>query len=275
MTGTIEVRDFELQSSEGLPLRGVLHLPERARAAVILVHGFKGFKQWGFFPWIAEQFATHGFAAIRFDMSRSGIGHHAETFDRLDLFRDDTYSIQIDDLHRVAEWATQLRDLDRIPLILFGHSRGGAVAILAAQQTERLRCVVTWSAIASTDRWDDATKKAWRKAGELSVENSRTGQVMPMSPRILDDLEANRSRLDVLEAAKRIAVPLLVVHGGRDESVSTDDGRAIAGSAPNSSLLIVESGTHTFGAIHPLVHIPEDLSLANDATVRFIGSYVR
>ena len=45
---------FTIESSEGLPIRGDLESTGGARALVVIVHGFKGFKDWGFFPWVAE-----------------------------------------------------------------------------------------------------------------------------------------------------------------------------------------------------------------------------
>ena len=45
---------FTIDSREGLPIRGDLDAPDEARALVVIVHGFKGFKDWGFFPWLAD-----------------------------------------------------------------------------------------------------------------------------------------------------------------------------------------------------------------------------
>jgi len=59
----------------------------------------------GFFPWLAEYLCNSGFAVCRFNMSRSGIGENPETFDRLDLFAGDTYSIQLADLSSATHFA--------------------------------------------------------------------------------------------------------------------------------------------------------------------------
>src|SRR5712672_2386533 len=96
---------FTILSDEGLPISGDLDAPPEAKALVVIVHGFKGFKDWGFFPWLAETLCNHRFAVCRFNMSRSGIDENPETFDRLDLFADDTYSGQIADLQKVVRYA--------------------------------------------------------------------------------------------------------------------------------------------------------------------------
>src|ERR1041385_1213751 len=261
---------FTIDSDEGLPIRGNLDAPANPRALAVVVHGFKGYKDWGFFPWVAETLCNHNLAVCRFNMSRSGIGENLDAFDRLDLFRDDTYSVQLADLHAVVRYA---RSLVKAPLFLFGHSRGGGVALLAAPDVEDLCGVAIWNSISTADRWDDAAKSEWRRRGQLDIVNARTKQVMPMSTRILDDYESNRGRLDILAAASRLEAPLLVVHGGRDESGPAHEAEAIAARARDASRVRIESGTHTFNAIHPLVHVPHELSLAAEVTAHFIGVY--
>ena len=262
--------DFTIQSSEGLPIKGEIDSPERPRALAIVVHGFKGFKDWGFFPWLAQRLTQHHIAVCRFNMSRSGIGDDPETFSRLDLFEHDTYSTQLDDLRRVVAHAQ--REVPKLPTFLLGHSRGGGIAILAAQDVPRLEGVVVWSPIARLDRWDDATVARWRKDGVREEVNQRTRQVMRMSTRILDDFDANRQRLDVTAAASRLTAPLLVVHGGRDESVPVEEGRHLAATAPDASLAIIERAGHTFNAIHPLIHVPFALVLAAEVSAHFVIS---
>ncbi len=268
-----ETHHFEIASAEGLPIRGVLEIPHNPERLAIVIHGFKGFREWGFFPWLCERLSESGIAACRFDMSRNGIGEDPETFERLDLFENDTYSIQLSDLETVYEHVRSMKGMDSLPAFLVGHSRGGAIALLGARRLPSLSGVVTWSAIASTDRWDEATKRDWRRKGRLEIENSRTGQVMPMSTAVLDDLEQNAAALDVLAAVEAMAVPLFVIHGGNDETVSTEDAEAIAAAHSAPAKMIISGAGHTFNAIHPLINVPCELALAAHVTARFITSY--
>lgn len=262
---------FTLESDEGLPIRGNLSVPTHPRALVIVIHGFKGFKDWGFFPWMAESFCKHHIAVCRFNMSRSGIGENPETFERLDLFADDTYTVQLADLRKVVSY---VREHSSLPLFLLGHSRGGGVALLAAREVPMLRGVITWSAIARVDRgWDEPTTAKWRRDGFLEVVNTRTQQTMRVSTRVLDDVEANRERLDILAAAKRLDVPLLAIHGARDESVPLSDLHDIAGAASDASVMSISTASHTYNAIHPLVHVPKELSLAAIVSEHFVTAY--
>jgi pimeloyl-ACP methyl ester carboxylesterase len=262
--------EFTIRSHEGLDISGDIDVPERPRALVIVVHGFKGFKDWGFFPWLAQRLTQHHLAVVRFNMSRSGIGGDPETFSRLDLFADDTYSTQLDDLRRVVAHAQQ--QFPRLPAFLLGHSRGGGIAILGAADVPRLEGVVVWAPIANAGRWDEAAVEQWRRDGFREEVNQRTKQLMRMSTRILDDYEANRERLDVAAAAARLAAPLLVIHGGRDESVPVEEGKLLAAAAPDASLVVIERAGHTFNAIHPLVHVPFELLLAAEISAHFVMS---
>ena len=257
---------FTIDSDEGLPIRGTLDVPEGAKALFIVVHGFKGFKDWGFFPWIAECLVRGKLAVCRFNMSRSGIGDDPESFGRLDLFADDTYSVQLADLRTVVRYA---QSHVALPTFLLGHSRGGGIALLGARDVPHLRGVVTWSAIAHADRWDDETKAQWRRDGFMDVINTRTKQVMRMSTRILDDYEAHRRRLDILAAARSLHAPLLLIHGGRDESVPVEESAEIMDASADASRVILGNATHTYNAIHPLVHVPPELRLAAELTLHF------
>lgn len=263
---------FSIKSDEGLELRGDIHAPEHPRALVVVVHGFKGFKDWGFFPWLSGHLVQHRFAVCRFNMSRSGIGEDPETFDRLDLFAGDTYSIQLADLSAAVAYAQER--FPELPTFLLGHSRGGGVALLGAQDVPNLRGVVVWSPIARADRWDEETKRRWRADGTLDVENQRTKQIMKMSPSILDDYDAHRERLDIAGAVASLRAPLLVVHGGRDESVPLEEGRLLASAGADASLVVIGKASHTWNAIHPLVHVPFELLLAAEVSAHFIGAHL-
>lgn len=266
----MDIRHFNIPSSEELPIRGTLTIPHDAESLVIVIHGFKGFRQWGFFPWICEYFAQLNVASVRFDMSRNGIGENPERFDRLDLFEDDTYSRQIEDLRSIDGFINGDDELRDLPRLVLGHSRGGAIALLGAKHLSRLRGVVTWASIARVDRWDEVARSQWRRDGFQEVINQRTGQRMRMSVAMLDDYESNPGKLSVLDATRELDVPLLSIHGASDESVASAESEQIMRSAHNGSLVVIEKAGHTFGAIHPLIDVPYALRLAATVTRSFI-----
>jgi alpha-beta hydrolase superfamily lysophospholipase len=261
---------FEIRSDEGLPIRGDLDALENPQALVVVVHGFKGFKDWGFFPWVAEHLCGYGFAVCRFNMSRSGVVT-SDTFERLDLFADDTYSIELADLRTAVHHAQS--HVPRVPTFLLGHSRGAAIAILGARDVRDLHGVIAWSPIAHTDRWDPETKNRWRVNGYMDIENQRTKQMMRMSTAILDDYEKHRRKLNVLAATSRLRTPLLVVHGARDESVPVEEGQQVFAKAREGAMVTIHGASHTYNAIHPLVHVPRELVHAAEVSAHFVSAY--
>jgi uncharacterized protein len=222
---------FTLEPRPGDVIRGDIRVPDGARpaTAIVVVHGFKGFKDWGFFPHTAERLAAAGHAVVSFNFSRNGVGEDLETFSELDKFGANTFTLELDELRSVLDrvaggdllgWAPE-----RIGLL--GHSRGGGQAVLATAEDERVTSLVTWAAISSFDRWTDETKEDWRREGRIWIANLRTRQEMPLDVALLEDFETHRDRLDIVNAARRVRVPWLVVHGLSDETVALADGEAL------------------------------------------------
>ncbi len=271
---------FEIANRAGEPLRGDVRVSEdgvRGGPAIVICHGFKGFKDWGFFPYTAEQLAVRtGLPVISFNFSGSGIGPDLENFIELDKFERNTFSKELDDLGVVldAAGAGELPGLDRIARFgLLGHSRGGLSAIITAAEDARVGSLVTWSAISAADRWTPEQKQEWRRAGRLEVLNARTGQVMPLGLDLLEDVERNADRLDILEAAARLQVPYLIIHGTEDESVSIAEGERLAEAAPAETTRFerIEGAGHTFGAVHPFQGTTEHLSRAIELTAEWFA----
>ena len=68
-----------------------------AQPAVLLHHGFKGFKDYAFLPIFAERLARAGFTAVTVSVSGAGVDADGN-FTRLDRFANNTYSRELDDL---------------------------------------------------------------------------------------------------------------------------------------------------------------------------------
>lgn len=244
------------------------------RPAVIVVHGYKGFKDWGMFPPFTDRLARAGVTAVSFNLSGSGIDASGESV-LPERFARDTYSAELHDLGVVttALLGGRLGVVPPSSLGLVGHSRGGGIAILHAARDGLVRVLVTWAAIGTVERWDVATTRAWRANGTLDVVNARTGQVIPVRTDILDDIDQNAAALDIRAAAKRIDVPWLIVHGSADESVPVEEAERLAEASGREStrLLVVPAAGHTFGAAHPWSPPVPAAEEVFDETVRFLS----
>ena len=271
---------FELPAGDpdaaavGRRVRGDALLPSGAGQGVILCHGFKGFARWAFLPHLAERLAALRLAVVSFDFSGSGVGPDRETFTELDAFAENTYARELADLAAVERAAVE-RGWVRDGYGLFGHSRGGGVAVLHAGgvpgRTPAVGALVTWAAIAAVGRWSAAEVARWRAVGQHPVPNSRTGQVLQLNLTALDEAERLRGgALDVQAAAARVRAPWLLVHGTEDETVAAADAHALhAASGGRAELLLVPGASHTFGARHPMGAPPPAADEVVRATTAF------
>ncbi len=268
---------WELRFPDGSPpIRGdVRSLGGRPPTrAVIICHGFKGFRNWGFFPSLARALARRGYAAVTFDFTRNGLGDDGVDFSALDRFAENTHSRNLDEIRLVIDAARSGKLLAKAPrkLALLGHSRGGGEAILSAAQTGRVDALVTWSAISSVDdRWGRRNVEIWRNGGTALIANSRTGQDMPIGPGFWQDIVDNAERLDILAHAARISVPWLILHGEEDETVPASDATTLFAAAGDSAeLCMVEGASHTFGAKHPYDGPTPELQTAAQTTLSWL-----
>jgi dienelactone hydrolase len=263
-----------LVGADGGPLRVDVRSgakPGEARPAVVICHGFKGFKDWGFFPQAAERLAMAGFTAVSFNFSGSGIGEDGENFTELERWAHQTLSGDLSDLATVVDYAVA----QGAPWVgLLGHSRGGGMAILHAARDVRVKALVTWAAVSSFTRWPEEDIERWRREGKIDVVNLRTGQVLPIVLDLLRDLERNEADLDILQAAARLAIPWLIVHGAADESVPYPEGEALhcASRSGRVEMLRVDGTGHTLGVRHPWAGTTAEFDLVLERTVRFLSA---
>jgi pimeloyl-ACP methyl ester carboxylesterase len=278
MTTRITRTRFELRpEGGGPPVRGDVRVAEGSepRDAVVICHGFKGFREASFFPALAGAVAARGHAAVSFDFSHNGVGADGVDFSALDLFAEQTHSRNVDEIRMVLGALGGLLPRKPRRVGLFGHSRGGGEAVLAAAEDGRVDALVTWAAIASVYRWSDEQMDRWRRGETVEILNTRTGQPMPVGPAYLRDLEANTERLDIRRAAARLRAPWLIVHGEADTSVPADDGRVLWDMAgENAELLLIDDADHTFGSRHPYPGATDALRAATEATLDWFGTHL-
>lgn len=247
----------------------------------IVAHGFKGFKEWGFFPYAGRALADAGMAVIVMNFSHNGLDPHGEEFTRPERFATNTFTREIRELREMIDAVEADRlglgeRVDRTSIATVGHSRGGGIVLLEAANDPRLRGVVTWSAVSTFDRYSRRQIEMWRREGQLEVINARTGQVLQLDKCLLEDLERNSEKLDIRQAVKTLDRPLLIVHGEVDLTVPPSNAVDLHSAASNSQseLVRVPRTGHTFGAVHPFAGPTEALRTVIDTTVAFLQSRV-
>jgi pimeloyl-ACP methyl ester carboxylesterase len=256
-----------------------LHVTSRSEEdLVIFCHGFKGFRRWGYWPYLHTHFTAAGYAFAVFDHSHNGTRpEDPMNFSDLSAFAQNTISVEQQDIREVisalrAEMERMGKTLRSVNLL--GHSRGGANAILFAARNTGIDRVITWNAISGFGGlFHPAIRDSWREQGRIHIDNHRTGQSMPLDYVIMEDFLRNGEDYDVLKQASLLVAPLLILHGEQDDSVDIAQGRMIFEACLHSVFIPVEHGGHTFGVSHPWEEgklIPKTLEFAIDNSLEFL-----
>jgi uncharacterized protein len=275
---------FTLATAAGRTLHGLLDLPDEPgrRPTVLDCHGFKGFMEWGFHPYLANLLAARGFTVVRFDFTSSGMRPGDEVVTDERAFA--TTSVG-DDVDEIRDVLAALHDgtlaagrVDSARLSLLGHSRGGGTALLTAASDpwrDRLRALVTWAAVGTFDRLGPKEKEQWRRLGAMPVVNARTGQHLRLDVSLLDDAEARAAEYDVAAAAARRRAPWLLLHGSDDETVPVAEADTLAGvAAAPFEMHRLDGANHTFGAQHPFAGPTPHLIAAMNATQAWLRRHL-
>ena len=244
---------------------------------IILVHGFKGFKDWGFWPVLAEYFANNNYFVLSFNFSHNGIGKNLTEFSELDKFAQNTFSLEISELSELinAYLNNYFGPVQNKKIGLLGHSRGGAVTFLTSLINKNISAIAVWATVAVLDRYSKRQKEKWRKEGVFELMNSRTKQVMRLNTTLLDDLEKNiNDSLNIEKAVKQFNKPLLIAHGDQDLVVKIKEAELLYSWADKSQteFFKIHGTGHTFDMQHPHVGANKKFDILMNKTLQFFNN---
>lgn len=252
-TTRISREAFRAPLDNGLFLNGEIKAKagQGALPVVIAAHGFRGFKDWGFWPYVTDALAEQGFYTVIFDFSR--IDAAAAKQPEAVIAQARTLSREAEDLQTILALVREQRlplaasaDSGRIGLI--GHSRGGAASIITAAEHDAVGAVAAWNPPS------DLTPPAGASA----------------EPFIAADIEQNASRYDIPHKLAYLKRPALIVQGSADSERILLGHEALRLAAPGHTFVQVEGGDHTFGVQHPFAGPTPALDKALHATARFL-----
>ncbi len=274
------MKNFTFTASDGEKLHITTHYYENLFSgnSIIFVHGFKGFKDWGFGPYIGDFLAKKGFNSILFNFSHNGIGNNFLEFTELDKFAKNTFSREIRELSEIVDAVRDnffgIGSSGKIGLL--GHSRGGAISLLTSSRRNDIFAIALWSSIANLDRYSKRQKEMWRKNGSFDVMNTRTKQIMKLNVDLLNDIEQNiDGSLNIENSIKKLKVPLLIAHSDQDLVVPISEAEQLYEWADKSltELYKIYGTGHTFDIVHPFQQSnPKFDRLLNKTTDFFISN---
>ncbi len=241
--------NWQIIGSSGEAIFGTTHQPSgTAKGVVLMAHGFKGYKDYGMFPWLAANLSNEGYVVHRFNFSHSGMLNNDGPFERLDLFEQATWNGQVEDLKILAETFAQ----SDLPLILFGHSRGGVAALLAVGRGEvEASQVISLSAPSNCLSMTEEAKKKLLEDGRIESPSGRTGQMLYVGKVFLEEQLASPESHDLISMVSDIDTPCLIIHGEEDPTVPVLSGITLSETIPNATLQIIQGGDHVFNTPNP------------------------
>lgn len=234
----LAVESFRIDLGNGLHLSGETRaVADGVRKPVLVLgHGFRGHRRWGFWPDVAGRFAEEGFYTVSFDFSRIGAKN-----DGLGEAEQDAASTLSRELE---EWGTVLAHLrgvglplceeaDPARIAVLGHSRAGGSGILFAAGHPAVNAVVVWNG----------------GAGAPDQEE----------------------RYDVKRHFAGLAIPALIVQGDADQERLLDANRGLRAAAPSQTFVSLAGADHVFGTTDPYAGSTGHLDEAFAHTVAFLN----
>jgi len=250
------------------------------KKVLIFCHGFKGFKDHGCFDLMAKWFAEKNFVFIKFNFSHNGgTIENPIDFPDLEAFSNNTYTKELYDLNVILDELFAFKyideqEIDLQNIALIGHSRGGGISILKAQQDARISHLITLGAVSTLNRFPEGEKlKLWKKEGITYIENLRTHQQMPLKYDLYKNYIENKEILDIKKSAENLNKPYLILHGMEDETVDFQEAIVLNSWCKTATLFSLENANHAFGSSHPWEkeHLPVDFKKALETIISFIS----
>lgn len=197
---------------------------------VLLGHGVTGNKDRPFLVALADGLAAAGINVLRFSFAGNGASGGK--------FTDATISKEVADLGSMLDAYVGWN------VCYIGHSMGGAVGVLRASQDARIRWLVSLAGMVRTAAFAQR-EFGMVKPGEGFMWDD---EKWPLSQAYMDDLTQVGT---VLDAAPKIKVPWLLVHGTEDDVVPIQDSKDILIRAGmNANFVPIKGSGHVFAGEH-------------------------
>ncbi|BCP54386.1 hypothetical protein K32_30030 [Kaistia sp. 32K] len=226
-------------------IAATLNLPEGATSApaVLMLHGFGSSRDevGGMYAREAAALAKEGIASLRIDFQGFGKsdGDTGAT----------TIDGQLADAKVAADFLAKQAGIDPKRLGVLGFSLGGGVAtLLAADEPERFKTLVTWSSVGdfSKDMKGSIGAKAIATAETEGVVGLDLGwRTIVLKKGFFDSLETHK----IDKAIASYPGAYLAIAGAKDFSAAYPEGFAKLAKGSSKEVWIVPEGDHIYGSL--------------------------
>jgi len=238
-------KKVSFKNNAGKKLSGILNIPKTQPPfpAVIICHGFKGYKEQGHLKTLAVELSKKGIVSFRFDFG-NGVG---ESYGKLE---DITFTQYLQDLRSAVNYLFKQNFIDQKRIGLAGHSLGGQLILHYAPTDKRIKVLADLAGVVS--RGDGKTnieqkvKKRFeeaKKSGYFFVYSKRNRKKYRIKIGYYFDL----LKYNTPGQIKKIKIPVIIIHGLKDKSVSLKHSQLAWRLLKGEKKMIVISGApHTW-----------------------------
>ena len=269
--------DFKHGKVEGL----YLSIESGNAPLVIITNGQNGFYNYGMFPYIQEKLFESGIASYSYNFSHGGILGNSDYFSELDLYEKNCMRLETEDLCEIVKHLkeSEIKFTEKNKLIFFSHSMGSVPTIFGTKELlskgYKVDGVILVSPVNSLDRWSEEIMEDWEKNGVRLVKNNRTKQELPQGKEFLEEVKEANGIWNIRNALKGANTNYLIIHGDNDEAVPVEQSIDLNNwnneYKHNTTLKIIQNGTHTFNTKHPFEGPSKELDLMIRETLMWIG----
>lgn len=219
------------KNSQGLTLCGILEQVGDGSEVVIIVHGYSSSKDNANISAVAAELSSRGMSSFRIDLSGCGESEGK--------FEEQTITSAADDV----VCAIKFMEKRFKEVSLFGSSAGG-LASMAAYLKHPVKRMALKAPVS------DYPSQRLRKYGQKYLDLWKEQGYNYFTKTDKTKVKVNYSFYEdskkhvMLNKAKQIKCPVLIIHGTKDESVPIEDSRKLAKELPNAELIELEGENH-------------------------------
>lgn len=223
------------QDSLGNKVCGILSNPSESQTIIILCHGLSSGKDARTTVTLERELNNKNITTLRFDFFG-----HGESEGK---FEDLTISRAIGDLEKAID-IIKKRGYRKIGL--FGSSFGGIACLIAASKRKDISVLALKSPVSDyqakelEQRGENEIRK-WKETGYRDYE-SGSGKILKLKYSFFEDFKDKTA----YEAAEKIKIPTLIVHGDMDDVVPVEQSMKTVKILEKGRLEIIKGNNHDY-----------------------------
>jgi dienelactone hydrolase len=253
---TLTSKAFKIDLGGGVAINGEVKTADDSipKPVLLISHGFRGFKDWGFWPYVSSWFAENGFYVVIFDFSRISVKNG--DFDEAAQHAAFTVSRELSDLDtlllHIKHKQLPIAELaDTTQIAVLGHSRAGSSNIVFASEHSEIGAVVALNASANLAPQGDGLQEVFIRA----------------------DLEQDPERFNIIQKLASYSGSALIIQGEHDAERLLVGNKALQAAAPQQTFVSIPDADHTFGVSHPFSSITPSLAEALNVSLSFLTKW--